>query len=149
MSDCLLMLRNERWKRVRSILTPSFSAAKMKEVRYPLFNYQKGVGHDPNAPCTQDSLNRPLSVFLSTLSHAHSKRSNLKYSFPQCLLHVCFKNSPHVDLLLTSKSSYCPSTVCIYWYFSLQRLLASCIVLGCFISLWNHIDLFLIVVVTG
>ncbi len=34
MSDCLLMLRNERWKRVRSILTPSFSAAKMKEVRY-------------------------------------------------------------------------------------------------------------------
>ncbi|KAJ4937716.1 hypothetical protein JOQ06_002348 [Pogonophryne albipinna] len=33
MTDCLLMLRNERWKRVRSILTPSFSAAKMKEVR--------------------------------------------------------------------------------------------------------------------
>lgn len=32
MTDCLLMLRNERWKRVRSILTPSFSAAKMKEV---------------------------------------------------------------------------------------------------------------------
>lgn len=32
MSDCLLMLRNERWKRVRSILTPSFSAAKMKEM---------------------------------------------------------------------------------------------------------------------
>uniref|UniRef100_A0AAQ4NRD9 Thromboxane-A synthase n=1 Tax=Gasterosteus aculeatus aculeatus TaxID=481459 RepID=A0AAQ4NRD9_GASAC len=25
-TDCLLMLRNERWKRVRSILTPSFSA---------------------------------------------------------------------------------------------------------------------------
>lgn len=33
MSDCLLMLRNERWKRVRSILTPAFSASKMKEVR--------------------------------------------------------------------------------------------------------------------
>uniref|UniRef100_A0A8C8MIV7 Thromboxane-A synthase n=1 Tax=Oncorhynchus tshawytscha TaxID=74940 RepID=A0A8C8MIV7_ONCTS len=33
MSDCLLMLRNEHWKRVRSILTPSFSAAKMKEAR--------------------------------------------------------------------------------------------------------------------
>lgn len=33
MTDCLLMLKNERWKRVRSILTPSFSAAKMKEVR--------------------------------------------------------------------------------------------------------------------
>ncbi|KAM9854475.1 thromboxane-A synthase [Aulostomus maculatus] len=32
MSDCLLLLRNERWKRVRSILTPSFSAAKMKEM---------------------------------------------------------------------------------------------------------------------
>ncbi|KAM8861847.1 thromboxane-A synthase [Synchiropus picturatus] len=32
MSDCLLMLRNERWKRVRSILTPSFSSAKMKEM---------------------------------------------------------------------------------------------------------------------
>ncbi|KAL0968495.1 hypothetical protein UPYG_G00267600 [Umbra pygmaea] len=32
MSDCLLMLRNERWKRVRSIITPSFSAAKMKEM---------------------------------------------------------------------------------------------------------------------
>uniref|UniRef100_A0A6Q2X9F9 Thromboxane-A synthase n=1 Tax=Esox lucius TaxID=8010 RepID=A0A6Q2X9F9_ESOLU len=32
-SDCLLMLRNERWKRVRGILTPSFSAAKMKEAR--------------------------------------------------------------------------------------------------------------------
>uniref|UniRef100_A0A8C9YKX8 Thromboxane-A synthase n=1 Tax=Sander lucioperca TaxID=283035 RepID=A0A8C9YKX8_SANLU len=42
MTDCLLMLRNERWKRVRSILTPSFSSAKMKEVRYecmvPLIN---------------------------------------------------------------------------------------------------------------
>ncbi|XP_041746557.1 thromboxane-A synthase [Coregonus clupeaformis] len=37
MSDCLLMLRNERWKRVRSILTPSFSAAKMKEMG-PLIN---------------------------------------------------------------------------------------------------------------
>lgn len=33
MSDCLLALRNEQWKRVRSILTPAFSAAKMKEVR--------------------------------------------------------------------------------------------------------------------
>lgn len=32
-SDCLLQLRNEQWKRVRSVLTPSFSAAKMKEVR--------------------------------------------------------------------------------------------------------------------
>uniref|UniRef100_A0A1A8AK02 Thromboxane A synthase 1 (Platelet, cytochrome P450, family 5, subfamily A) n=2 Tax=Nothobranchius TaxID=28779 RepID=A0A1A8AK02_NOTFU len=32
-TDSLLMLRNEQWKRVRSILTPSFSAAKMKEVR--------------------------------------------------------------------------------------------------------------------
>uniref|UniRef100_A0A4W5RD22 Thromboxane-A synthase n=1 Tax=Hucho hucho TaxID=62062 RepID=A0A4W5RD22_9TELE len=37
MSDCLLMLRNEHWKRVRSILTPSFSAAKMKEMG-PLIN---------------------------------------------------------------------------------------------------------------
>ncbi|CAK6960136.1 thromboxane-A synthase [Scomber scombrus] len=37
MTDCLLMLRNERWKRVRSILTPSFSAAKMKEM-VPLIN---------------------------------------------------------------------------------------------------------------
>lgn len=33
LSDCLLMLRDEHWKRVRSILTPAFSAAKMKEVR--------------------------------------------------------------------------------------------------------------------
>ncbi|KAI4901924.1 hypothetical protein NFI96_022516, partial [Prochilodus magdalenae] len=31
MKESLLMLRNEQWKRVRSILTPSFSAAKMKE----------------------------------------------------------------------------------------------------------------------
>uniref|UniRef100_A0A8C7J3B5 Thromboxane-A synthase n=1 Tax=Oncorhynchus kisutch TaxID=8019 RepID=A0A8C7J3B5_ONCKI len=37
MSDCLLMLRNEHWKRVRSILTPSFSATKMKEMG-PLIN---------------------------------------------------------------------------------------------------------------
>ncbi|XP_072241537.1 thromboxane-A synthase [Leuresthes tenuis] len=37
MTDCLLMLRNEQWKRVRSILTPSFSAAKMKEM-VPLIN---------------------------------------------------------------------------------------------------------------
>ncbi|KAL6107045.1 tbxas1 [Pungitius sinensis] len=37
MTDCLLMLRNERWKRVRSILTPSFSAAKMREM-VPLIN---------------------------------------------------------------------------------------------------------------
>uniref|UniRef100_A0A3Q3XAJ6 Thromboxane-A synthase n=1 Tax=Mola mola TaxID=94237 RepID=A0A3Q3XAJ6_MOLML len=36
-SDCLLALRNERWKRVRSILTPAFSAAKMKEM-VPLMN---------------------------------------------------------------------------------------------------------------
>lgn len=33
MTDCLLFLRDDTWKRVRSILTPSFSAAKMKEVR--------------------------------------------------------------------------------------------------------------------
>lgn len=32
MTDCLLMLRNEQWKRVRSILTPSFSSAKLKEM---------------------------------------------------------------------------------------------------------------------
>ncbi|XP_069561396.1 thromboxane-A synthase [Brachyistius frenatus] len=37
MTDCLLMLKNEQWKRVRSILTPSFSAAKMKEM-VPLIN---------------------------------------------------------------------------------------------------------------
>lgn len=37
MTDCLLMLRNEQWKRVRSILTPSFSAAKLKEMA-PLIN---------------------------------------------------------------------------------------------------------------
>ncbi|KAM4619506.1 thromboxane-A synthase isoform 1-T2 [Polymixia lowei] len=37
MSDCLLMLRNEQWRRVRSILTPSFSSAKMKEM-VPLIN---------------------------------------------------------------------------------------------------------------
>ncbi|XP_068168825.1 thromboxane-A synthase isoform X2 [Antennarius striatus] len=37
MCDCLIMLRNERWRRVRSILTPSFSAAKMKEM-VPLIN---------------------------------------------------------------------------------------------------------------
>lgn len=37
MSDCLLMLKNEHWKRVRSILTPSFSAARMKEM-VPLIN---------------------------------------------------------------------------------------------------------------
>ncbi|XP_056137446.1 thromboxane-A synthase isoform X2 [Lampris incognitus] len=37
LSDCLLMLRDERWKRVRSVLTPSFSAAKMKEM-VPLIN---------------------------------------------------------------------------------------------------------------
>uniref|UniRef100_A0A669ENH7 Thromboxane-A synthase n=1 Tax=Oreochromis niloticus TaxID=8128 RepID=A0A669ENH7_ORENI len=36
-SDCLLQLKNERWKRVRSVLTPSFSAAKMKEM-VPLIN---------------------------------------------------------------------------------------------------------------
>lgn len=32
MSDSLIMLKDEQWKRVRSILTPTFSAAKMKEV---------------------------------------------------------------------------------------------------------------------
>uniref|UniRef100_A0A672J540 Thromboxane-A synthase n=1 Tax=Salarias fasciatus TaxID=181472 RepID=A0A672J540_SALFA len=37
MIDCLLMLKNEHWKRVRSILTPSFSAVKMKEM-VPLIN---------------------------------------------------------------------------------------------------------------
>ncbi|TNN41244.1 Thromboxane-A synthase [Liparis tanakae] len=37
MTDCLLMLRDEQWKRVRSILTPSFSSAKLKEM-VPLIN---------------------------------------------------------------------------------------------------------------
>lgn len=37
MADCLLALKNEHWKRVRSILTPSFSAAKIKEM-VPLIN---------------------------------------------------------------------------------------------------------------
>ncbi|XP_073506588.1 thromboxane-A synthase [Phyllobates terribilis] len=32
MSDSLLCLRDEQWKRVRSVLTPSFSAARMKEM---------------------------------------------------------------------------------------------------------------------
>ncbi|XP_058242995.1 thromboxane-A synthase isoform X2 [Hemibagrus wyckioides] len=32
MPDSLILLRDERWKRVRSILTPSFSAARMKEM---------------------------------------------------------------------------------------------------------------------
>ncbi|KAG7455873.1 hypothetical protein MATL_G00245670 [Megalops atlanticus] len=32
MSESLLLLRDERWKRVRSILTPSFSSARMKEM---------------------------------------------------------------------------------------------------------------------
>ncbi|KAG8438728.1 hypothetical protein GDO86_005066, partial [Hymenochirus boettgeri] len=37
LSDSLLRLRDDDWKRVRSILTPSFSAAKMKEM-CPLIN---------------------------------------------------------------------------------------------------------------
>ncbi|XP_044137260.1 thromboxane-A synthase [Bufo gargarizans] len=37
MSDSLLCLRDEHWKRVRSVLTPSFSAARMKEM-CPLIN---------------------------------------------------------------------------------------------------------------
>ncbi|XP_046870586.1 thromboxane-A synthase isoform X2 [Hypomesus transpacificus] len=37
MSDCLLMLKNQHWKRVRSVLTPSFSSAKMREM-VPLIN---------------------------------------------------------------------------------------------------------------
>ncbi|XP_057203960.1 thromboxane-A synthase [Triplophysa rosa] len=37
MSESLIMLKDERWRRVRSILTPSFSAAKMKEMA-PLIN---------------------------------------------------------------------------------------------------------------
>ncbi|KAL1257022.1 hypothetical protein QQF64_012567, partial [Cirrhinus molitorella] len=37
MSDSLIMLKGEQWKRVRSILTPTFSAAKMKEM-VPLIN---------------------------------------------------------------------------------------------------------------
>uniref|UniRef100_W5NJU7 Thromboxane-A synthase n=1 Tax=Lepisosteus oculatus TaxID=7918 RepID=W5NJU7_LEPOC len=36
-SESILFLRDERWKRVRSILTPTFSAAKMKEM-VPLIN---------------------------------------------------------------------------------------------------------------
>ncbi|XP_037539369.1 thromboxane-A synthase isoform X2 [Nematolebias whitei] len=37
MEDCLLLLRNERWKKVRSVVTPTFSAAKLKEM-VPLIN---------------------------------------------------------------------------------------------------------------
>ncbi|KAL4625086.1 thromboxane-A synthase isoform X1 [Arapaima gigas] len=39
-SESLLMLKDERWKRVRSILTPSFSSAKMREagIMVPLIN---------------------------------------------------------------------------------------------------------------
>ncbi|OCT58187.1 hypothetical protein XELAEV_18002516mg [Xenopus laevis] len=32
MSDSLLCLRDDKWKRVRSVMTPSFSAIRMKEV---------------------------------------------------------------------------------------------------------------------
>ncbi|XP_075066753.1 thromboxane-A synthase [Mixophyes fleayi] len=38
LSDSLLFLRDEQWKRVRSVLTPSFSAARMKEM-CPLINH--------------------------------------------------------------------------------------------------------------
>ncbi|XP_017274472.1 thromboxane-A synthase [Kryptolebias marmoratus] len=37
LEDCLLILRNERWKRVRSVVTPTFSAAKLKDM-VPLIN---------------------------------------------------------------------------------------------------------------
>nr|AAH59313.1 MGC68990 protein [Xenopus laevis] len=37
MSDSLLCLRDDKWKRVRSVLTPSFSAIRMKEM-CPLIN---------------------------------------------------------------------------------------------------------------
>nr|XP_056703416.1 thromboxane-A synthase [Euleptes europaea] len=37
MADSILTLRDERWKEVRSLLTPAFSAAKMKEMT-PLIN---------------------------------------------------------------------------------------------------------------
>ena len=40
MSDCLLMLKNQHWKRFRSVLTPSFSSAKMREVREELTHTQ-------------------------------------------------------------------------------------------------------------
>lgn len=34
MLDSILCLRDERWKYVRSLLTPAFSDAKLKEVRH-------------------------------------------------------------------------------------------------------------------
>ncbi|XP_015277571.1 PREDICTED: thromboxane-A synthase-like [Gekko japonicus] len=37
LADSILILRDERWKEVRSLLTPAFSAAKMKEMT-PLIN---------------------------------------------------------------------------------------------------------------
>uniref|UniRef100_S4RSC7 Uncharacterized protein n=1 Tax=Petromyzon marinus TaxID=7757 RepID=S4RSC7_PETMA len=37
MSDSIFMLRDEEWKHVRSVLTPTFSAAKMREMS-PLIN---------------------------------------------------------------------------------------------------------------
>ncbi|KAM4748578.1 thromboxane-A synthase [Rhinophrynus dorsalis] len=42
MSDSLLCLRDEKWKRVRSVLTPSFSTARMKEM-CPLINQSCNV----------------------------------------------------------------------------------------------------------
>ncbi|XP_039616763.1 thromboxane-A synthase isoform X2 [Polypterus senegalus] len=37
LSESIILLRDERWKKVRSVLTPTFSAAKMKEM-VPLIN---------------------------------------------------------------------------------------------------------------
>uniref|UniRef100_A0A673WII6 Thromboxane-A synthase n=1 Tax=Salmo trutta TaxID=8032 RepID=A0A673WII6_SALTR len=71
MSDCLLMLRNEHWKRVRSILTPSFSAAKMKEARQD----------DPPSLL----LSSPL---LSSSLHPLSRLSSVKED--QSAAEVCF-----------------------------------------------------------
>lgn len=50
MSDSLLCLRDEQWKRVRSVLTPSFSAARMKEVSFPPGPAVGSSPHGDNQP---------------------------------------------------------------------------------------------------
>ena len=63
MSDCLLMLKNEHWKRVRSVLTPSFSSAKMREVREELTHTHT---HTPAHTHTS------AHTYTLQVTHAHS-----------------------------------------------------------------------------
>ncbi|KAA0715124.1 Thromboxane-A synthase [Triplophysa tibetana] len=90
MSESLIMLKDERWRRVRSILTPSFSAAKMKEKYRDVRKKENDLHYGPLAQIGVDRMLIQEHILLGKNQKILQKHAKVSFDLATSLMYIMF-----------------------------------------------------------